>query len=135
LCHIPDLIEEFVVESFLVEEDVIFSQVERRPLIKEQAPLLQITRKVSLRVRLAKCINSRILEIQLPHKIINLLFGDLFDDFKLTILWCLVEEDVVFCQIERHPLVQVQPPLLPMTGNISLITRKISLTGKISLRV
>ena len=36
---------------------------------------------------LTQGIFYRVLQSQLPHTIVNLLFDDLFDDFRLTICW------------------------------------------------
>ena len=44
-------------------------------------------RVVSFKFYLTQGINSKVLKSQLPHKIVNSLCDDFFDDFKSIILW------------------------------------------------
>ena len=39
------------------------------------------------KIYLTQIINERVLESQILHQIVNLLFDHLFDDFQLMILW------------------------------------------------
>ena len=47
--------------------------------VRERTPGMRVP-------HLTECISWMVLESQLPHKLVYLLFDNLFDDFKLTIV-------------------------------------------------